>query len=304
MKKKGFAVLAALLVAAGFVGIPFLMAERSSAGMPPGAGGRNAKTVFSVRTALADRRTLQAYIEVNGNVVAVDQVNITPDMGGRLVSMRVSLGQTIWKDQLLAEVDPSHPGETYSLSPVYSPINGIVISTPVAAGSTVTAATPLMTVAKSASTRIEAFIPEREIGQLKNGLKAVVTLEAFPGENFSATIVQVSPVVDTQARTKKIILSFDKSDSRINPGMFARLHLNTRTYTNVISVPSQALTEIRGRRGLYVQEGENARFVEVETGVAVDGETEIRSGLEGGENVVIQGQQFLTDGAPIKVIGG
>jgi multidrug efflux pump subunit AcrA (membrane-fusion protein) len=293
------------------------MAERNNAGSGgPAPAGKNGgpgmdaaqsagtQTVFSVRTAGAERRTLQAYIEVNGNVAAGDQIAVLPSMEGKLVSMKAGLGSIVQKDQLLAEVDPSLPGKTYSLSPVYAPISGIVISTPSAEGSTVTKTSSLMTIAVAGSIRIEAQIPEREIGQLKNGLKAAVTLEAFPGETFPAVITQVSPVVDISTRTKKVILAFDQADARINPGMFARLRLSTRTYQNVVTVPSGAITEIRGQQGVYVHERDVVRFAEVETGVTVDGETEIRRGVEEGERVVIQGQQFLSDGARVKVIGG
>jgi class 3 adenylate cyclase len=44
-------------------------------------------------------------------------------------------------------------------------------------------------------------------------------------------------------------------------------------------------------------------FREVTAGVTVDGETEIRAGIESGTAVVVQGQQFLTDGAKVRVIG-
>jgi RND family efflux transporter MFP subunit len=170
-----------------------------------------------------------------------------------------------------------------------------------------------MTIAASNTIQIEVNIPEREIGQLKTGLKATVTLEAFPGETFNATITQVSPVVDPVSRTKRIILNFDGQDSRVNPGMFARIKLKTRVYANVISVPTEALTEVRGISGVYIVEAPadandtntgTARFIEVETGVSVDGEMEIITGLKGDEKVVVQGQQFLTDGAAVRIIGG
>jgi multidrug efflux pump subunit AcrA (membrane-fusion protein) len=56
---------------------------------------------------------------------------------------------------------------------------------------------------------------------------------------------------------------------------------------------------------VYVLDGSDVRvwFQEVTAGVTVDGETEIRSGLEAGMTVVVQGQQFLTDGAKVRVIG-
>jgi RND family efflux transporter MFP subunit len=230
-----------------------------------------------------------------------------PDAAGKLVSMRVGLGSVVQKGQLIAEVDPSRPGTDYALSPVYAPVAGMVVSNPQTVGSTVSTATSLMTLAVNGSIEIEALIPEREVGQLRTGLKAQIRLEAFPGEIFAATLMQVSPVLDPVSRTKKITMCFDQNDSRINPGMFARVKLNTRTYENVVSVPQDAIVEHRGKAVVYVletsAEAPSVRVQEVSIGVNVDREVEIKNGLVQGEAVVVQGQQFLTDGAPVRVLG-
>jgi multidrug efflux pump subunit AcrA (membrane-fusion protein) len=306
--KKFILLLIVAALAAGFVFIPQKLAGANAAvpGMGPGGGpGGDRETVFAVRTAQAERRTLQAYIEVNGDIVSQEQVAVVPDAGGKLVSMNVRLGSPVRKGALVAEVDPSRPGTSYSLSPVYAPVSGTVVSNPLTVGSTVSTATTLLTLSAAGSVEIEAAIPEREVGQLRAGLRAEVFLEAFPGEVFAAAVTRLSPVLDPVSRTKQIILRFSRDDPRINPGMFARIKLNTRTYQDVVSVPGEALSENRGMTVVYVvpEETDRVSMREVEAGVSVDGETEIKSGLASGEEVVIQGQQFLTDGAAVRVIG-
>ncbi|MCL2600235.1 MAG: efflux RND transporter periplasmic adaptor subunit [Treponema sp.] len=265
-------------------------------------------TVFTVRTEYAEIRTLQAHLEVNANIVSTHQVAVLPDTGGRLVSMRAGLGSMVQSGAIIAEVDPSRPGAVFSLSPVRAPVSGMVVSSPLPVGSTVGTGTVLMTIAVGGNIEIEARIPEREVGQLRTGLSAEVRLEAFPSETFAATVTQVSPVLDPVSRTRQITMRFNQNDPRISSGMFARVRLNTRTYENVISIPQQALTERRGATVVYVlqYDPDGVRRVEmreVVVGVNVDGETEIRSGLEPGEAVVVQGQQFLADGAPVRVLG-
>jgi RND family efflux transporter MFP subunit len=283
--------------------------------MPGGPGAPAVDTVFSVRTAEAANRDLQAYLEVNGNIINENQVAVFPDMGGKLVSINVTLGSRVQKGNVIAEIDPSKPGSSYSLSPVTAPISGVVVGTPLSIGVTVSTASAIVTIAGSEQLEIEAYIPEREVGQLKEGLAAGITLAAFPGETFSAYVTQVSPIVDANSRTKRIVLVFTGRDNRINAGMFANIKLNTRNYKNVITVPAEAVVEVRGVSGVYALdhgdpdgslEGTSERqasFREVTAGVTVDGETEIRSGIEVGTAVVIQGQQFLTDGAKVRVIG-
>jgi multidrug efflux pump subunit AcrA (membrane-fusion protein) len=276
-------------------------------GMPGMAGATNA--VFTVRVAEAEIRSLQAYTEVNGDIVSAQQVAVVPDSAGKLVSMKAELGSRVIRGALVAEVDPSRPGSQYSHSPVYAPVSGVVVSSPVPEGSTVSTATTLFTIAVGEVIEIEALIPEREVGQLRAGLGAEAYLEAFPGEVFPAELIRLSPVVDPVSRTKKVVLRFARDDPRVNPGMFARIKLNTRAYDDVVSIPQEAIVENRGTTVVYVLDsntvGEATRVTmrEVAVGVSIDGETEIKDGLAAGEQVVVQGQQFLNDGATVRVLG-
>ena len=318
--KKGTIVIAIVLVTATALNVVFhmVMDKRGAAKETPVMSS----SIFTVRTEKAEVRTLQAYLEVNANIVSGHQVAVLPDANGRLVSMRVELGSVVQRGALIAQVDPSRPGTVFSLSDVYAPVSGMVVSSPVSVGSTVSTATVLMTIAVADTIEIEALIPEREVGQLSTGLIAEIRLEAFPGETFAAALTQVSPVVDPVSRTKKITMRFDTNDPRISPGMFARVKLNTRTYENVISIPQEALVEHRGRTIVYVlnvnSDPEDANepedrgvpagtprvhIREVSAGVNVDREVEIKTGLEPDEEVVVQGQQFLTDNAPVRIIG-
>jgi multidrug efflux pump subunit AcrA (membrane-fusion protein) len=347
--KKVIVIVAVLAIAAGLVVAPVLATGKTGdvpaggaggrgmpgmaggPGMPGGAGGgqgglgggsgaNGGGTVFAVRTAEAEIRSLQSYIEVNGNIVSAQQVAVMPETAGRLVTMKTEIGAQVTKGALVAEIDPSRPGSVYSLSPVYAPVSGVVVTNPAAVGSTVSTATALFTIAVGADIgdiEIEALIPEREVGQLRTGLRAEVRLEAFSGEVFDAEVTRLSPVVDPASRTKKVTLRFIADDRRINPGMFARVKLNTRVYPNVVSVPQEAVVENRGQTAVYVLDasaaGETAQLTaqvaarvtrrEVVAGVTIDGETEIKEGLSAGEAVVYQGQQFLTDGALVRVIG-
>jgi RND family efflux transporter MFP subunit len=194
------------------------------------------------------------------------------------------------------------------MSPVYAPISGTVSAAPLAAGSTVSQGDSIVTISVIENLQIEALIPEREVSQLKAGLKADVTLQAYPGETFTAAVARVSPVLDPASRTKKIVLSFDKNDSRINAGMFARVSLVTGTYTDIVTVPAGAVINHFGTQAVYVlqnnPEGLPRAFLrEVKTGVTIDALTEIKTGIASGEKVIIQGQQFITDGAPVRVLG-
>ncbi|GHT87486.1 membrane protein [Spirochaetia bacterium] len=305
MKKKLYRIAPAVLIVAGLVFIPFLLAACRKSGADTGTkvALETAEPVFSVRVAEAENRTLEAYLEVNGNIVSEHQVSVFPETSGKLAGVYVALGSKVRKGQLIAELDPSRPGMVYSLNPVYAPITGTVCAVPLAVGSAVSPGNSVATIAVVENLEIEALIPEREVSRLGVNLKAQLSLQAFPGEIFEATVVRVAPVLDPASRTKKIVLRFDREDSRINAGMFARIKLNTRIYPDALTVPSEAVLNVYGVSAVYVFEDGRVSLREVNAGVTIGRLTEVKAGLAPGEVIVVQGQQFLSDGAPVRLIG-
>jgi multidrug efflux pump subunit AcrA (membrane-fusion protein) len=296
--KKFIVVVMTIFITTALVFIPALVAQD---GKTVSEAASNESPVYSVKTAMAETRTLEAYLEVNGDIVSEGQVAVLSETAGKLVAVKAALGTRVRQGDLIAQVDPSSAGSRYMASSVYAPISGVVCAVPLAVGSTVQAGSIITSIAQADDLQIEALIPEREVSQLRVGLAAIVTLSAFQGEVFTAKITQVSPILDPASRTKKIVLRFEKDDSRINAGMFAHVKLNTRTYPNVVTVPSEALIEQSGTKYVYVFYNSKVALKAVVAGVTVDYNTEIKSGLAAGDTVVIQGQQFLSDGAAVLV---
>jgi multidrug efflux pump subunit AcrA (membrane-fusion protein) len=264
---------------------------------------------LSVRTSNAETRTLRAYLDVNGEIVSAQQVEVFPDAAGRLLRLNVTLGTWVSRGDVIGEVDPSRPGTTFMASPIHAPISGTVSRIPISVGATVSTNTSITAISVIDNIQINAFIPEREISGLSVGLKADVTLQAYPGVIFPATITHVSPILDSASRSKLITLRFDQNDRRINAGMFARIRLNTRTYENVLTIPAEAIVSKHGESNVFILHDNEAGLPKVQrqtitTGVTLSGWTEITSGLSEGSAVVIQGQQLLSGGETVRVIGG
>jgi multidrug efflux pump subunit AcrA (membrane-fusion protein) len=300
--KRAALLIGTALIAGGLIFGPSLLAagdESNSA-----AAEKNDTPVFSVKTVHTETHTLKAFLEVNGDIVSGQQAEVFPDTSGKLIGVRVALGSRVRKGDLIAQIDPSKPGMTYMPSPVYAPISGMISRTPVSAGMTVSPGTSITAVSVIENLEISARIPEREVAGLREGLKAEVMLQAYPGEVFTATVAHVSPILDSASRTKLITLRFDRNDSRINAGMFAHVRINTKNYPNALAIPAEAVMHKHGVETVYVTRNGQAELREIVTGVTIDGLIEIKSGLSAGETVVIQGQQLLSSGAAVRVIGG
>lgn len=260
---------------------------------------------YSVTTTKLTKQNLQEYLIMNGNIKADNSISVYPDIGGKLVSVPVTLGSFVKRGQIIAEVDPSTPGTVYARSPVYAPIEGYVTSLPLTQGTTVSTSTAIAQLGNITKLQISAKVPERDVGVLKNGLTAVVTLAAYPNDTFPAHVFRVSPIVDETSRTKEIYYVFDTSDPRINAGMYARIKLNTTLHKDSIVIPVDAYVTDNGRQYVYVvNSNETVTKTEIQTGVTVDGKTEVTGGIAEGDRIVVTGLQILTDGAAVNDIGG
>lgn len=87
-------------------------------------------------------------------------------------------------------------------------------------------------------------------------------------------------------------------------GMFADVIFHTETAENAVVIPTEAILTSAGEQYVFIVEGDTAKKVVVETGLAGSGVTQITSGLKGGEQLVTVGQTYLADGDAVRVVSG
>jgi len=145
-------------------------------------------------------------------------------------------------------------------------------------------------------------VPERNIPQLEKGQRAYLEVEAWPDERFDARVLRISPVVDAATGTVRLTLKVS-TRGKLRPGMFASVYLETDTHQDALVIPRKALAiESIGDTVYVVGDGVAIRR-EVELGFREGDSVEILAGLAVGEMVVSVGQDGLSDGTPIKVLG-
>ncbi len=148
-------------------------------------------------------------------------------------------------------------------------------------------------------------LPEKDLPRLKLDQPAHLTVEAYPGARFPARVLRISPVVDAATGTVKVTLEV-QAQGRLRPGMFASVFVETDVHENAIVVPKQALVLESTSDTVYVavedgQGGTVAQRRELELGYEESDSLEVLSGLREGEDVVIIGQDGLSDQTPISV---
>ena len=266
--------------------------------------GKKSQTVTPVRTVVANEVILQDYVMTSGDIQTQTSIEVFPSIGGTIVQMNVSLGSPVKKGDVIGYIDPSEPGSYYAKSPITCPISGSILTAPAKPGQKVQASSVITKIGDIENLQISAKIPERYVAELAVGQKAEIKLEAYPDVSFSASVVRISPVVDSATRTKEIILNFDKKDSRINAGMFAKVKLFTSAYKGTFAIGQDSIVSNSDKNYLFVvNDDDTVSKREVTLGKNVDGYYQILSGIEFGETVVTEGMLTLYEGAKVRDIG-
>ncbi|MFQ5811617.1 MAG: efflux RND transporter periplasmic adaptor subunit [Anaerolineae bacterium] len=134
-------------------------------------------------------------------------------------------------------------------------------------------------------------VDEIDIGRLAVGQQAVVTLETWPDEELTGELVSIAPKAKsgTEIVTYQVRLSVDAGELPIRSGMTANAELVTASRENVLLVPNRTITADRQAGKYYVNlvQGDAVTQVEVTIGLRDNKYTEITSGLEDGDQLVI-----------------
>lgn len=154
--------------------------------------------------------------------------------------------------------------------------------------------------------RVLASVPvhENEIGWIRIGMPAQVTVPALGGRMWSGTVDEIGVVADPLSHTYTVKVGINNPDHAIRPGMIGNVLLVRTSDEAVISVPIEAvLTGNDGSTYVFVVDSgdQTAHRREVTRGRYITGGVQIESGLDVDDVVVRAGQHRLYDGAPIRV---
>lgn len=276
--------------------------EKTPEQIRPEAAEQPEETVITVNAWTVAPETMVQTVKLNGDVSSKSEISLYADTSGKLVSYTVSVGSAVKRGDVVAYIDPSKPGAPYSVNPVRSTIDGTVISLPYTLGDTLSSSSPVATVGNLDDLQIIAYASEKYASVLRTGAMADVVLAAYPERTFRAFVSQVSPVVDVSSRSIEIRLDISPARREVKPGMFASVTLVARRITGAKILPKTALRTYDDKNVVYLIDGENrARRTEIETGLSNDTHTQIVSGVEFGDRVIISGS--VTDGTAVRVAG-
>lgn len=301
--KKTSAKLPFILIAAAILSSALVSCKGKS---EKTAKEEETETIYAVNADIVQAGNLDDYLEFGGDVSSVSAVDVYPDAAGKISRIRVSVGDLVKKDQIIAYVDPSRPGMNYSENPVKAPISGRVTSFPPTIGTMVSQSYSIAKISDTDELQIKVNVAERFISRIRENQTAIVSFDAYPGVEFKARVFEVSPVLDTTSRTMLAKLKVEPADSRIKAGMYARVKLITDTIEGAVVIPNDAIVYRDGKPYVFTAKSESAEssvnMVSVKEGLSVDNKTEIQEGLKEGDVIIVKGQSLLSDGSKVKIL--
>jgi multidrug efflux pump subunit AcrA (membrane-fusion protein) len=299
-------ILSAVLVACG---APGAKKDDAAAAGTEAQAAEAAALVFAVNTTTATRGQIRDYLLLSGDIVAGSTVDAYSDVAGKVTKLYVSVGDRVQKDDPIAEIDPSRPGMTFIPGVAKAPIAGTIVALPAQLGMTISQAVPVARLSRTDALELRTYVAERFVSKVRVGLRAEVGLDAYPGRTFTATVTELSPVLDPASRTMEVRLSLVRPDPSIKAGMFAKLKVITQDKPDIVKIPANAVVRRFGENYVFALEPdpENpertlARRRLVVPGILIDDKLEIREGLKAGEEIVVRGQTLLEDGSPVNVV--
>ncbi|TNJ32846.1 efflux RND transporter periplasmic adaptor subunit [Arenimonas terrae] len=180
-----------------------------------------------------------------------------------------------------------------------APDDGVISARSVQPGQVVVTAAEMLRLIRKGRLEWRAELPEAELIRVSPG--AAVELRSPDGAAVRGTVRAVSPSLDAQSRTGTVYADLPEPGA-LRAGMYASgdIVLGERTAR---TVPESAIVERDGHRYLFVLGDQDVVSQRrVQTGARSNGVVEIRDGLQGDEQVVVQGAGFLSDGDRVRVV--
>lgn len=184
---------------------------------------------------------------------------------------------------------------------ITAPISGVVAQRMAKPGNLIALNAPVYRIVDNSYLEAVLNVPEREMGTMKPGLPIRMMVDALAGQVFEGEVGRISPVVDSQTGTFRVVGVFRGQD-KLRPGMFGRLNIVYDERDAALTVPRIALIEGSGESAVFVVENGKAVRKVVQLGY-VNGEyAEVLGGVDAGEQVITQGRVAVRDGAEVEIL--
>jgi RND family efflux transporter MFP subunit len=191
---------------------------------------------------------------------------------------------------------------------VVAPFDGVITARNIELGDLVNAGSgnasmSLFSVAQSNVLRVQVEVPQSAALAIKAGQHATLTVQERPGRRYVATVTRSAQSIDVAARTMLTEVQVDNRDGSLVPGMYGEVNFDITASQPSLIIPSTALViDKKGMHVVSVSADSRVHFVAVDIGQDQGSQVEISQGLRGGETLVSNPSDLLSDGEKVSVV--
>ncbi|MDX9730511.1 MAG: efflux RND transporter periplasmic adaptor subunit [Bdellovibrionales bacterium] len=251
-----------------------------------------------------ERGDILVTIRSTGTVQPANRLEIKPPIAGRVERVLITEGANVRRGQILAWMSSTERAavldaarakgaeevarweDLYRATPVLSPINGTVILRKVEPGQTFSSTDAILVLSDRLT--VKAQVDETDLAQIKVGLEADVTLDAYPNEPVPAKVMRIAYEAKTvnNVTMYEVDVTPNNTPETMRSGMTATVRFNIASKEKVLVVPNSAIrTENAETFVIMPAPGAERRRVKVELGLTDGRSSEILSGLNEGDIV-------------------
>jgi membrane fusion protein (multidrug efflux system) len=207
-----------------------------------------------------------------------------------------------------SELDKRDRRRDLSNTVIAAPFAGILTRRFVDEGAFVSNGVQVFEITDFATLVARVYVPERELDRIAVGQPANIVGKAAQNRQGIGEVRRIAPVVDATTGTVKVTIALPTElaggTHGFLPGMYAEVTLTTERHENVPLVPKPALIHEDEQTFVFVADGDRAKRVLIQTGLADDDFVEVIGGLEAGARIIVAGQTGLKDGGLILEVDG
>jgi membrane fusion protein (multidrug efflux system) len=240
---------------------------------------------------------------------AAELGRLTLERAQRLIERRVisqadlEQAEATWK-QAAAQVDNIRA--VIAKKVVRAPFTGKLGIRRVSVGDFLTKGTPVVSLQSLDPVYVDFSLPQRRLGELREGLAVTARVDAYPGEEFRGEITAVEPHVDAATRNVRVQATFANDHGAFKPGMFVSVDVALGTSNPVHVIPATAVVHSPQGASVFIVEpaGTDALVVRqqpVELGERRGDFVVVEAGAQADERVVATGVFKLRPGMPVIV---
>jgi membrane fusion protein (multidrug efflux system) len=199
-----------------------------------------------------------------------------------------------------ASLDKRDRRRDLSNTVIVAPFSGVLTRRFVDEGAFVANGAQVFEITDFSTLVARVYVPERELDRIAVGQPAQIVGKAAKNRQGTGSVRRIAPVVDATTGTVKITIALPTElaggSNGFLPGMYAEVTLTTERHENVPLVPKPALIHEDEQTFVFIADGDRARRVLIQTGLADDDFVEVIGGLDVGARIIVAGQTGLKDG--------